>query len=182
MNADADAGAETAAGRVGAFPGTFNPPTIAHLAIAEAAREAHDLARVDLVLSRAPIGKEHVVVPAFEDRLAVLARITERLEWLRVVVTDHRLIVDIALGYDLVIMGADKWEQVNDPRFYNGSMRARDEALRRLPTLALFEREGYDIPPTVDLDPALRSVSSTSARRGAHHLMAPEARESGLWR
>lgn len=166
---------------VGAFPGTFNPPTIAHLAMAEAARDAHGLERVDLVLSRAPIGKEHVVVPAFEDRLAVLVRITERLEWLRVVVTEHRLIVDIAHGYDLVIMGADKWEQVNDPRFYDGSERRRDEALRRLPTVALFGREGFDVDPTVELDPALRGVSSTIARHGAHHVMAPEARDSGLW-
>ena len=167
--------------RAGAFPGTFNPPTVAHLAIAEAARAAHDLERIDLVLSRAPIGKEHVVVPPFEDRLTVLARIAERFDWLHVVVTDHRLIVDIASGYDLVIMGADKWQQVNDPQFYDGSPQQRDAALRRLPAVALFEREGFDVEATVELDPALRGVSSTLAREGAHHLMAPEARTSGLW-
>ena len=29
------------------YPGSFNPPTVAHLAIAEAAVQAHGLARVD---------------------------------------------------------------------------------------------------------------------------------------
>ena len=41
----------TAAGPVGAYPGTFNPPTRAHLAVAAAAREQCGLARVDLVVS-----------------------------------------------------------------------------------------------------------------------------------
>ncbi|MDT1909227.1 hypothetical protein, partial [Acinetobacter baumannii] len=35
--------------RIGAYPGTFNPPTIAHLAVADAARAQRRLDRVVLV-------------------------------------------------------------------------------------------------------------------------------------
>lgn len=167
--------------RVGVFPGTFNPPTVAHLAIAEAALDAYGLDRIDFVLSRSPIGKEHVSHPPFEVRVAVLAHLAVRLTWMRVVVTDLRLIADIAEGYDVVIMGADKWVQIQDPVHYGGSPEARDEALRRLPRLALFAREGFDVTPTVEVDPAFASVSSTLARSGAHHLMAPEALRTGFW-
>lgn len=167
--------------RVGVFPGTFNPPTVAHLAIAEAARDAYALERVDFVLSRSPINKEHVIVPSFEQRIAVLGRIAERLDWIRVVVTDAKLIADISHGYDVVIMGADKWVQVNDPIYYDDSPTQRDAALRRLPTVALFERTGFEVAATVELDAKFRSVSSSLVRDGAHHLMAPEAYESGWW-
>src|SRR5215218_1782883 len=112
--------------RVGVYPGTFNPPTVTHLAIAGAAREQRDLDRVVLVLSTRPIDKEHVDRPRFEDRLAVLHADARATGWLDVAVTEHRLLVDIAQGYDVLIMGADKWAQVNDPRYYDGSLPARD--------------------------------------------------------
>jgi len=35
---------------VGCYPGSFNPPTIAHLAVADAARRQAGLDSVDLVL------------------------------------------------------------------------------------------------------------------------------------
>ena len=38
-------------------------------------------------------------------------------EWLFVLTTEKQLIVDIAQGYDIVIMGADKWHQVNDAAY-----------------------------------------------------------------
>ena len=60
--------------RIGAYPGSFNPPTIAHVAIADAARRQRHLDRVDLVLSRVPLAKEHVQLPLFEHRVAVLER------------------------------------------------------------------------------------------------------------
>ena len=43
--------------RIAAYPGTFDPPTIAHLAVAEAAWRVCGVDRVDLVLSVDPIGK-----------------------------------------------------------------------------------------------------------------------------
>ncbi len=178
--------------RRGVYPGTFNPPTVAHLAIADAARQQLRLQRVDLVLSRRPINKEHVDVPSFEDRLAVLEAVSERIAWLEVMVTEATLIVDIAQGYDVVIMGADKWEQVNDVRYY-ADEAARDDAVRRLPDIALAPRPllapPEDHPVTrgrvLELPAHFGNVSSSAARAGQDLWMLPEAAEfdrlSGAW-
>ena len=77
--------------RVGVFPGSFNPPTIAHIAIAAAAREQRSLDRVVLVLSRSPINKEHIDRPLFEHRVEVLRVEAARHRWLNVDITDSRL-------------------------------------------------------------------------------------------
>ena len=45
---------------IGVYPGSFNPPTTAHLAIAEAARTHHRLDRVVLSVSRSALAKEDV--------------------------------------------------------------------------------------------------------------------------
>lgn len=173
--------------RVGCYPGSFNPATTAHVAVAEAARSAHALDRVDLVVSRLPLAKGPVARPRFEDRIAVLEALSARLGWLAVVVTDGQLIADLAQGYDLVIMGADKWSQIHDPIFYGDSIEARDAALARLPTVALAPRELEEL---AGLDPLEvherhRSTSSSAARSGQRELMVPEARvfdeQSGAW-
>lgn len=129
--------------RVGCYPGSFNPPTVAHLAIASAAREACGLDRVDLVVSRVALAKESVVVPAFEHRLDVLrAVVATRASWLGLVVSDAQLLVDLSAGYDVLVLGADKWAQVLDPAFYGGSPARRDEAVAALPALAVAPRPG----------------------------------------
>jgi len=175
-----------ATGRRGVYPGTFNPPTVAHLAVADAARQQRRLDRVDLVLSRRPINKEHVEVPAFTDRVAVLQEVAERIGWLRVAVTDATLIVDIAEGYDVVIMGADKWEQVNDVRYYADEAALHD-ALRRLPEVALAPRPPHPVPAelALQLPEHFGEVSSSAVRAGELDWMLPEAarfdRRTGAW-
>lgn len=173
----------TGPGRRGVFPGSFNPPTVAHLAIAAAARDHHRLGRVDLVISRVALGKESAAGPGPDERAAVLQQVAERLGWLGVVVSEHRLVADLAQGYDVVVMGADKWEQVNDPAFYGGSPAARDAALARLPTVAVVPRAGAVTPPehALPVGEEHLDVSSTLARAGRADLMLPEALESGLW-
>ena len=57
--------------RLGVYPGSFNPPTVAHLKIALTAREHHGLHRVDFAVSTITLGKESVMRPPFEERLAV---------------------------------------------------------------------------------------------------------------
>jgi nicotinic acid mononucleotide adenylyltransferase len=167
--------------RVGAYPGTFNPPTVAHLAIAEAARRQGGLDRIELVLSRFPLGKDPAV-PSFEHRLQVLNAVAASRPWLAVTVTDKRLIADVAAGYDAVIMGSDKWIQVCDPAWYGGSPQVRDAALARLPQVLLVERRGYESVPLgrdrgclliVDQDHA--EVSSSQVRAGRRDWMAAEA-------
>ena len=172
--------------RVGVYPGTFNPPTPAHIEIARAARHQHDLDRVDLAVSRVALGKEDLERPVFEHRLEVLRAEASAHEWLEVVVTDVRLIADIARGYDVVIMGADKWAQVNDPGWYE-TPADRDRAVARLPTPAIAPRPGYDIPPqyALEVPTGLGEVSSTKARSGRRDLMTRAAarfdEETGAW-
>ncbi len=127
--------------RVGAYPGTFDPPTVAHLAVAEAALTQGGLDEVHLVLSRSPLGKAPTV-PSFDDRVEVLEAVAATRPWLGVRVTDHRLVVDLATGYDAVIMGLDKWLQVLDPLWYGGSTEARDRAVAGLPPVLLAPRTG----------------------------------------
>jgi predicted RNA-binding protein with PIN domain len=155
--------------------------TIAHLAIAEAAvRRAH-LDRIDLALSSVALGKDHTAQSTVESRAAAIRRAARSRRWLDVAVTDAQLIADIASGYDVVVMGADKWAQVRDPAWYGGDATARDAALAALPRVLVARRPGFDVvgAEALDIDPALAHVSSTRARSGEHHLVAPDAHLGG---
>jgi nicotinic acid mononucleotide adenylyltransferase/predicted RNA-binding protein with PIN domain len=164
--------------RRGVFPGSFDPLTIAHLAIAEAAREQGELDRVDLALSRAPLAKESAAQHPVDARLAAIRRAATTRPWLSAIETDAQLIADIARGYDVVIMGADKWAQVRDPTWYEHDAAQRDAAIAALPHVLVVPRDGFEVVDaeilTVDDDHA--AVSSTRARAGEHHLIAPEVR------
>ena len=100
-------------GRRGVYPGSFNPPTVAHLAIADAARHQHRLDEVVWVVSEAALAKENVDRPVLRHRLEVLEAVAETIPWLRIEVTTAQLLADIAVGFDLVVMGADKWQQIS---------------------------------------------------------------------
>ncbi len=171
----------------GAYPGSFNPATIAHLEIASSARDLHRLDRIDLVVSERAIDKEHVDLPTIEHRVQVIEQIAARITWLEIVVTRHQLLVDIAEGYDVLVMGADKYHQVHDPAYYGGSEQARDDAIARLPRLAVAPRPPLTVPldDTIPVSDAIVDVSSTAVRGGRRDWMPPEVdefdRETGAW-
>ena len=155
--------------RRGCYPGSFNPPTIAHLAIAEAARDQCGLDRIDLVVSRVVLAKEHVEHPPFDERIALLERLAATRPWLGVVATEVQLLADIAEGYDVLVLGADKWAQIQELQFYGGSADIRDATLARLPTVALVPRPPHPTPAGVvvlDVPAHLGEVSSTAVRAG----------------
>lgn len=181
------------------YPGSFDPPTVAHLAIVRSALDHVDELR--LVLSEVALGKEDLAphrVPV-EVRHTVLAAVVEDLPRVAVATTRAGLVADIAAeaGADAVVVGTDKWAQILDPSWYGGSHLARDAALRRLPRVLLAPRPDGAAPPAdpragvpvgldldvvvLGLDPAHGPVSSTRARAGEHHLMAPEALASRHW-
>jgi Cytidylyltransferase-like len=171
--------------RRGAYPGTFNPPTIAHLAIAGAAQSQCGLDRVDLIVSTSPLGKrDHPELAALDERVAALELVAAPYDWLAVTVSPSQLLADIAEDYDYVVLGADKWAQVVDPAWYGGRAR-RDDALRRLPTVALAPRPPHPLPDprpgllVLDIDPAHHEVSATAVRNGEHRWLAPQLRQSG---
>lgn len=168
------------------YPGTFNPPTIGHVAIIEAVLDVHAPGRLDLMVSRQPLGKSQIDYPTLDHRLEILAASVAHLEVVQVGVTDLRLIADIAEGYDLVVMGADKWAQINDVAFY-ADEAARDSAVAALPTLAIVARGSDAVPDgsALEVGRDISSVSSSAARLGEADLMTPAAREfdhrTGAW-
>lgn len=162
--------------RRGVFPGSFNPMTIAHLAIARLARDAHRLDEVHLVVSRHALDKPTPPGPPLARRVELIDEELAEFPWLSVRVTELQLIADIATGYDVVIMGADKWEQVNDARYY-ASAEERDLAVARLPMVAVARRGPVAVADDVALETPdeLQVVSSTGAREGRTDFMAPHA-------
>jgi hypothetical protein len=166
---------------VGAYPGTFNPPTVAHLSIAEAAWRQGGLDRVDLVVSKEPLGK-NPTGPPLDERLRILELIASSRPWLGLQVTDRRLISEVAIGYDAVVIGADKWLQIVDPAWYDHSVAARDAAVAGLPRVLVVARPPHLLPAQLPpgalllaIDADYGTVSSSAARAGRRDWMAAEA-------
>lgn len=156
------------------FPGSFDPLTVAHLAIAEAVVDQCAVVSVELVVSVDPLAKDAADQTPPHVRIDRVRTVAAARPWLTARTTEHRLLVDIADGYDVVVLGADKWHQLHDVAFY-GSVDARDAALARLPRLAIAHRAGtaplrlHDSPLDVvvlEIDPAHAVVSSTAVRAG----------------
>lgn len=157
--------------RHGVYPGSFDPLTVAHVAIADAARDQCGLDALDLVVSHVPLAKEDRQQAPVAERLQAIESATSDRPWLRARATEHRLLADIAAGYDLLVVGADKWLQLHDPRFYDDSPAAMRAALGRLPPVAVAPRTGVALPEEVSVtllvvDPAHHDVSSTAVRAG----------------
>ncbi len=152
---------------IGVYPGSFDPLTIAHLSVADAARRHLGLTRLDLAISRDALGKPGRG-SGVDERVELVRRHVGDRDWIDVVVVDARLIVDIAAGYDAVVMGADKWAQVNDPVWYDDDPDERDRVLSRLPRIAVAPRAGVVVPASIALPvPAhIDEVSSTAVRAG----------------
>lgn len=161
------------------YPGSFDPPTIAHVHLAETAIAQLGLDRVDFALSARTLGKDDSRLRPIDDRVAELTAISSGNARIGVTMTPHSLVADIAEGYQVIILGADKWHQVLDPVWY-ASIDARNEALQRLPLVALAARPPWTMPgedasadPPVgvdvvilDTDPSHHPVSATDVRAG----------------
>ena len=175
------------ANRQGVFPGSFTPPTPAPLAISEAALVQHRLDVLVWSVSRVALAKEDVQLPRLADRFAVLEDIAAHIDWLEVSVTDAQLLSEIAAGFAVIVMGADKWQQIHDPVFYGNDPARRDASIAALPTVAIAARPPHDVPAelVLDLPEWVGAVSSTQARTANPALMAPEAalfdKKTGAW-
>ena len=171
---------------IGILPGTFNPPTVAHLEMAEVARRQAALDHLDFVLSRVSLGKEDLVRPTVDERAAVLREVAATRPWIGVRICDAQLVSDLAEGYDVLVVGADKWRQLLDPSYYD-SVATHETALAKLPPRVLVAPRDGDVPdlPTgaelLDIREETTRVSSTRVREGHTHLMLPEAAASRLW-
>ncbi len=167
--------------RRAAYPGSFNPLTIAHLAVIDAAHEQLGLDEIDLIVSEVALDKPAPPGPSLAERLALIESDLLDRPWARVRTTSRQLIADIASGYDAVVMGADKWRQINDVRYYAG-VEDRNRAIAELPLVAIAPRDGDPTPlpddgiVVLDVAERYRTVSSTTARTSDPAAIAPAAR------
>jgi nicotinic acid mononucleotide adenylyltransferase len=126
--------------RVGLFAGTFNPLTLAHIALVESAMESADINRMLWVLAVASIDKEKVARATLVDRLVQLEAYVTTVARHGVLVVNRGLYVEqvnlahAQLSRDdelVVLVGYDKIVQILDPRYYSDRTRALDELFQR---------------------------------------------------
>ena len=127
------------------FPGSFNPPTNAHLAMLKQARHfgrQHGSMFIYAAMSKRTTDKENVERPLLVDRVLLLeAVIRHHLRQTGIMLFNQGLYVEQAEGIRaafpdvtrlLFLLGFDKIVQIFDPHYY----KDRDAALRELFTLA----------------------------------------------
>ena len=177
--------------RIGLLPGSFNPLTLAHTALAETARRSAELDLIVLAIAAQTVDKEGVTRAAVPDRLGQLAAYARSAPELAVVLVNRGLYVEQADALSAlvagtaeiaIIVGFDKVVQILDPHYYVD----RDAALSELFTkarllaaprldddrpsltalLAQPENSAYAERITyLDLPPRYRTDSATGARR-----------------
>ena len=125
------------------LPGSYNPPTTAHLALAHASLQATPQASLALVLGTTIINKERTEHATLLDRVLLLDQIARRTGKMGVFLTNQGLYVEQAQAARaafpraseiVFVIGYDKIEQIFDPRYYQD----RDAALKELFALASF--------------------------------------------
>ena len=140
-------GSEEPRGNIMVFPGSFNPPTLAHLAML---RQARVFARkrhgghwlVYAAMSRQIVDKEAVERMTLLDRVILLDRVLRNQgRRVSILLLNRGLYVEQAQGIRAAfpsvrrlyfLVGFDKIVQILDPRYYTD----RDTALRKLFALA----------------------------------------------
>ncbi|HJM28155.1 MAG: hypothetical protein QF596_06175 [Acidimicrobiales bacterium] len=162
------------------YPGSFNPPTIGHLEIVQSAVRSLSLTQIDLTISEVALGKESIKGPSLEERVSVVQESLSSIPEAQVVRTSKQLIADIAEGYDVVVLGADKWAQLQDLAFYEDEAHMRD-CLRRLPKLAVAPRNNIPVPEEIllEVSEGIAPISSSEVRQGKFEWMTKEAKEYG---
>jgi nicotinate-nucleotide adenylyltransferase len=165
-----------AARKLAILPGAFNPPTRAHLAMADAA-----LAVVDEVLFALPRGFPHKGYTGweFETRLELLRAALAGYERFSLASTDGGLFTEIAqeareqygAGTELFLLcGRDAAERIVSWDYGEGD--AIEKQLESFQLLVASRGGAYEPPPSIrdrvrliELPPGLDEISSTEVRR-----------------
>jgi nicotinic acid mononucleotide adenylyltransferase len=157
-----------ALGSIALLPGSFNPPTAAHLLLAERARR-EGFGCVLFVLARRTIDKEPSgMIP--EDRLLALRFMAQRAG-MGVAVTSSGLYADMADAAATLfpqtevafLVGSDKVPQIFDDAYYGD----RDAALD-----ALFSRARLVVAPRTDDGQVARQVLARDENRAWAHRVS----------
>ena len=158
-------------GTIIVFPGSFNPPTIAHLALLKQAREfalhqalpetnRSKTVLVYAAISRHIVDKEHVERPLMLDRIMLLQMVLQRhLPGAGIMLFNRGLYVEQAEAVRtsfpeverlFFLIGFDKIVQILDPRYYDNRDAALNE-LFKLAELLVAPRGGADADDLTDL-------------------------------
>jgi len=192
------------AGRMALLPGSFNPPTLAHVALAHAGLGL-GMSAAYFTLATRTVDKEAVSGASLDDRLLLLDMLVRHDGRLGVMVVNRGLYVDqaalVRAAFPAVtdiafLVGFDKIVQIFDPRYYDD----RDAALERLFGLARFlvapraehgpdeldallaraeNRRFAHRVARIDMPTSLRLVASSAVRAdgaSAHDQLPPECR------
>ncbi|MCB1019308.1 MAG: nicotinate-nicotinamide nucleotide adenylyltransferase [Acidobacteria bacterium] len=167
----------TPQGRVGLLPAAFNPPTLAHLGLAEAAQRQMQLGEVVFVLPRVLPHKEFDGV-GFAQRLALLQCAVEAEPSWRAAASSGGLFLEIARELRTeyapevelyLICGADAGERIVEWDY--GAQPSIAEQLEEFQMLVAARRGGYAPPPalagrirSIELDENLQAISSSQVR------------------
>ena len=179
MESPHDAPLDLRAGdRVGLFGGSFNPPHLAHLAVAEAARDQVGLDRVLWMPAAVPPHKQHRHLPAPAHRLAMTRLAVEGNE--AFAVSDLEIARSgVSYTVDTVRTLQETYPETEFRLLLGGDSLAQfaswvqpEEIVSRVP-LIVYPRPGADlagVPPyvmarTTLLDRPLLDPSSTAIRR-----------------
>lgn len=168
---------------VGLLAGSFDPPTVAHVALAEGLRREAEL--VLLVYSVRTLPKEGRAAPPLlteEARLEALRAVCARRPGILPAVCSHGLLADqVAAAAErfpgarlLLALGSDKALQLLDPRWYGD----RDQVLDALFALAEVR---YAVRPGDEgrVEAALREEANARWRRRFRRVeLPPEATEA----
>lgn len=156
------------------LPGSFNPPTNAHLALADAARRVAGVGWIGYLLATRTVNKERIEGADLADRLLLLESIARDRTDEGVVVVNRGLYVDQAriirsarpsLQELTFVVGFDKIVQIFDPRYYDDSTVA---------LATLFDLASFLVAPRDGAGPdELRSLlAEPRVRRYAGHVRA----------
>jgi nicotinate-nucleotide adenylyltransferase len=165
-------------GRVGVLPAAFNPPTIAHSALAEAAQSARRLDQVIFVLPQTLPHKEFEHAN-FEQRLSLLAKAVERRPDWAVATAEAGLASEIVAeiralcGPDVeafLLCGADAAERFAGWDY--GEAPSFEEQMQGFQMVVAARSGEYDPPSAIAgrvhrivLPPEAEAISSSAVRK-----------------
>ena len=137
--------------RLGIFSGSFNPLTVAHIRMIEAAQKKYDLDEILLILARANVDKS-VFGLSLADRLLMLKAYTANREDFSVAACSHGKFIEKiealkpAYPYGThfsFIIGYDTFIRLFDPKYYT-DLHAALEALFDQCRFIVANRQDYD--------------------------------------
>ena len=164
-------------GRVGLLPGTYNPPTMAHVALGEAAQRRFDLDQVVQIIPRS-LPHKRIARPTVEHRLEWIAELARLREGWAACACEAGLVVDMvdAVRREVgdacelfVIAGRDAAERY--AAWDYGDREAFGDQLKRFTLLVGARGESYRVAPEhtgrilpFEIAPAHAETSSSMVR------------------